>query len=136
MRKVDKVWGFEEIWENTPKYCLKRLILHKGMKCSYHCHLKKEETLIVERGLVAFKVGEKEFAAGEEVAVKLGPGQYHKFGGLTDAALVEVSTHDDEADNERDPAELSGPMTAKGVSINMDDGTVLKLYHERLAGTI
>jgi quercetin dioxygenase-like cupin family protein len=96
----------------------------------------KEETLIVERGLVAFKIGEKEFAAGEGVSVHLMPGTYHKFGGLTDAALVEVSTADSKEDNERDPKELSGPMTAKGVSIRMDDGTELKLYHERLAGTL
>ena len=38
---IEKPWGFEELIELNDKYCLKKLFMKKGNRCSLQYHEKK-----------------------------------------------------------------------------------------------
>lgn len=96
---VDKEWG-EEIWlVNGEKYCGKLLILDKGATSSYHCHNIKEETFFCIEGYARLTVEDKEYVLAPFTRAKtIKPGEYHKFYGITEAVLIEISTHHEEED--------------------------------------
>ena len=50
MKHVQKGWGYEKWIVNNEKYCGKLLYFNKGKKCSWHYHLKKEETFYIHSG--------------------------------------------------------------------------------------
>jgi len=104
----EKVWGYEEWIANTPQYCGKRLFLRKGMRCSLHFHKVKDETFFVQDGLVGMEVGTEKMVLRPGGAVHVPPGVAHRFAGLSEAILLEFSTHHDEADSYR--LEASGPL--------------------------
>jgi len=97
LRKVEKPWGYEEIWAETAKYVGKRLVILPGHRLSLQYHEKKEETIYVMDGLLRVWESEndvnfKDYNMGSTYHVK--PGQIHRFGSpdgvLT--VLIEVST--------------------------------------------
>jgi quercetin dioxygenase-like cupin family protein len=102
----EKVWGFEEWIVNTPDYCGKRLVLNKGWRCSMHHHRLKDETFYVAYGVVRL---ETETFEGERMTHRLGaggslriePGTWHRFTGVTDAVMFEFSTHHEDDDSYR-----------------------------------
>jgi mannose-6-phosphate isomerase len=49
-RRVDKPWGYENIWALTDKYAGKLIHIDKGHKLSLQFHNKKLETLYVLKG--------------------------------------------------------------------------------------
>ena len=97
MRIVQKPWGHEEIWAETPKYVGKYLHIKAGHRLSRQYHERKEETIRVLSGKLALEVG-----AGENtIFTSLLPGQtfhvtplmVHRFGASDeDVVLIEVST--------------------------------------------
>jgi mannose-6-phosphate isomerase-like protein (cupin superfamily) len=96
-RRVDKPWGYEEIWAETPAYVGKVLVVRKGHRLSLQYHERKEETLYVESGRIRCGTG----AAGDEIrerilgpgdVVHVPPGTRHRFEALEDTRLFEVST--------------------------------------------
>ena len=112
---VAKVWGSETILVNRrdPDYCLKVMVVNRNSHSSRHRHIAKHETFVVWKG--ELMVGSspeledyKVHAPGSVVTVP--PGQWHWFGSLEGAEFWEVSTWDDPADSERDPALLSGQI--------------------------
>ncbi|MEK7481681.1 MAG: PfkB family carbohydrate kinase [Patescibacteria group bacterium] len=98
---VPKVWGYEKWLENNDKYCCKLLVLHKGYQCSLHYHEDKDEMFLVTKGHVRLEMGEKVIHMYEGNYVRLEPGTVHRFTGIEDAVIVEVSTTHREEDSHR-----------------------------------
>lgn len=97
MKKVKKVWGKEEWWVNNDLYCFKKLYLKKGYQCSCHQHLVKDETFIIEKGLVKMEVRDETITMKPGDKVRIKPNNYHRFTGLKKSVIIEVSTkHMDE----------------------------------------
>jgi quercetin dioxygenase-like cupin family protein len=102
MHFVPKGWG-SELWiHNDELYCGKKMILHKGKRCSLHYHKLKTETFYVQSGKVQIELkypdGNEEvliLSAGD--TIHLPQGTLHRFTGLEDAEIFEFSTqHFDE----------------------------------------
>ena len=55
MRTVDKPWGNELIWAETDRYVGKILHVKKGQRLSLQYHVKKDETVMVLTGKMAFE---------------------------------------------------------------------------------
>jgi mannose-6-phosphate isomerase len=97
MRKVEKPWGYEEIWSETDKYVGKRLVILPGHRLSLQYHEKKEETVYVMEGRLRVWESEddrsfKDLGMGSVYHVN--PGQVHRFGSPSGVltVLIEVST--------------------------------------------
>lgn len=105
MKHVDKVWGSETWLVNEPEYCAKILHLNKGSFCSTHRHPVKKETFIVRKGLIELEVGSEAFSgkftlyAGQQFTII--PKTWHRFYGVEDSEILEVSTHHRDSDVER-----------------------------------
>ena len=99
--KVPKLWGYEKWLENNEKYCSKILVLNKGFQCSLHYHKIKDEMFIVLRGHVRLEIGDKVLHMKEGHYVRLEPGTVHRFRGIEDSEILEVSTHHMEDDSYR-----------------------------------
>lgn len=97
---VPKSWG-EEHWIVNREYCGKKLVLKQGHRCSLHYHKVKDEVFYVIKGTVFLEL------AGEEMVLSPGdhrhvaPGTLHRFTGLSDAEIIEFSTHHEDSDSYR-----------------------------------
>lgn len=105
-KKVEKVWGSEEWVVNNDKYCMKHLTLKKGMRCSLHYHKEKDETFVIFSGLVYMEIEDERNAIegytmmpGDRVRIK--PNTAHRFSGLKNSLIIEVSTHHEDEDSYR-----------------------------------
>jgi mannose-6-phosphate isomerase-like protein (cupin superfamily) len=97
-KPVLKVWGTEQVIANNPFYCGKIMRLREGWQCSLHHHKIKDETFYVLSGRVWFELGDMAFEMKMDDIVRVTPYTKHRFGGITDAMMVEVSTHHSEDD--------------------------------------
>jgi mannose-6-phosphate isomerase len=96
-RHVPKPWGSEQIWALTDRYCGKVIRIDSGKRLSLQRHERKEESLMVLRGLLRLHL---EDDTGTVRVHELGPGEsahvnvnrIHRFEAATDVELVEVST--------------------------------------------
>ena len=96
MKEVRKVWG-KEVWlVNNDLYCAKYLYGNKGWTCSYHYHLIKRETFVLGSGEVLLTVNGSEFLLDYPCTIHALT--LHQFYFLTDAVILEVSTHHDDDD--------------------------------------
>lgn len=107
MKRVKKVWG-EELWIVNSKYCGKLLFLKKGFRCSLHYHKKKDETFYIISGEVWIEVGKTEWLMKPGDVQHIPPNTLHRFTGITDAEIIEFSTHHLDSDSYR--KELSGKV--------------------------
>lgn len=97
MRRVEKPWGYEEIWAETERYVAKALVIRAGHRLSLQHHEVKDETIRVVSGELDLVL---EDAEGRLVTHRLGPGdarhiaplRRHRFIGVTDVEVFEVST--------------------------------------------
>ena len=96
MHRVEKPWGYEEIWAESGRYAGKFLVIRDGEMTSRQYHERKEETICVLEGNLRLELGRD----GEDVR-RLGVGEaYHVMVGTIhrfcadqgDVRLVEVST--------------------------------------------
>jgi mannose-6-phosphate isomerase-like protein (cupin superfamily) len=94
---VNKPWGHEEIFAETPRYVGKILFVKAGEALSLQYHQVKEETLRVLDGEVEFVTGPDQanltsdrLGAGD--VFHIGPGTLHRMTATTDCRLLEVST--------------------------------------------
>ncbi len=98
-KRVEKPWGYEVWWARTDRYVGKLLHVRKGESLSLQYHNVKDETILVQRGLLLFETrpaGEQgelrrlEMRPGD--AFHITPGTLHRMTGLEDTDIVEVST--------------------------------------------
>ena len=96
-RTVDKPWGNELIWAETDRYVGKILHIKKGHSLSLQYHNKKDETVMVLAGKMAFE----HFREGEPPQTtvleprqpfRVTPLLRHRMTALEDCDVVEVST--------------------------------------------
>lgn len=102
-----KGWG-RELWiANNEKYCGKILELSKGKQCSIHYHKIKDETFHILSGKIELHLWKK--YPGEQQTLimvpgdtlRLKPGLIHRFKGLEDSQILEISTQHFEEDSYR-----------------------------------
>ena len=95
--KVPKPWGHETIWARSDRYMGKILHINAGQELSVQYHEKKDETVYLLSGKVAYRV-QSDSDLLEDVQLKLGesfritPGTIHQIVALTDCDVLEVST--------------------------------------------
>ena len=98
-KRVEKPWGWELWWARTDRYVGKILHVKKGESLSLQYHNVKDETILLQSGLLLFETR----PTGEEgelrkVEMKPGdvfhitPGTLHRMTGLEDCDILEVST--------------------------------------------
>jgi mannose-6-phosphate isomerase-like protein (cupin superfamily) len=97
-RKVDKPWGHEEIFAETPLYVGKILFVFAGEALSLQYHEVKDETLRVLDGELELVTGLdlehlETHRIGPETVFHIPPGTLHRMVALTDCRLLEVSTN-------------------------------------------
>lgn len=101
---IPKGWGGEKIICNNEEYCGKILCFVKGKKCSWHYHIKKDETFYIQSGKILLKYGENDdMSFSHEIMLERGDkfhvtrGMRHQMYALEDTELFEFSTqHFDE----------------------------------------
>jgi D-beta-D-heptose 7-phosphate kinase/D-beta-D-heptose 1-phosphate adenosyltransferase len=98
---VPKVWGYEKWLENNDKYCSKLLSLKKGYQCSLHFHKLKDEMFLVTLGHVRFELGDEILHMMPGSFIRVSPGVKHRFRGMEDSEILEISTHHSEEDSYR-----------------------------------
>lgn len=97
-RVVDKPWGHEEIFAQTPSYVGKILFIRRGEALSLQYHEVKEETLRVLDGTLDLVVGPNSDEL-ETISLSSGdvfhlvPGTVHRMAATSDCRLLEVSTN-------------------------------------------
>lgn len=99
VEEVTKVWGREAWLVNCDKYCGKLLYLDKGASSSVHLHPIKQETFYVLEGQVGLMIDGRDYMLNPFSRPKtVYPGQKHQFIGLSNAVMLEISTHHSEDD--------------------------------------
>ena len=97
LKVVPKVWG-REIWlVNEPEYCCKLLEINKGASGSLHYHSLKKETFILAQGKIKLEYGDKTVKLSVGY-ITIPPELPHRFTGLKQSAILEISTHHDDTD--------------------------------------
>jgi mannose-6-phosphate isomerase-like protein (cupin superfamily) len=95
-RRVEKPWGHEEIWAETPRYLGKILAIRAGQRLSLQLHRQKDEAIYVlrERALTLENdAGELEVRDLEPGAsARIAPGRRHRFEAVSACELCEVSS--------------------------------------------
>jgi rfaE bifunctional protein nucleotidyltransferase chain/domain len=110
IKYVQKEWG-QEIWmANSEKYCGKKLLLKRGKRCSMHYHKIKDETFYIESGEILIEIGNETRIMEQGEVAKISPGVKHRFSGLKDSVIIEISTTHDEEDSYRTEGMLSGDI--------------------------
>ena len=96
-RRVEKPWGYELIWAETPHYVGKILHIERSGQLSYQYHQRKIETVYVLTGIVELEVATADaprqtlrLRAGESFHVP--PGLRHRMTAIETCDLLEAST--------------------------------------------
>lgn len=101
MKEVIKKWG-KEVWiVNEPEYCAKFLHVDRGASGSLHYHPKKKETFFLLEGEIKVEYDDfiLRFVIGEwPTPLNIPPCSPHRFTGIADSVILEVSTHHDDDD--------------------------------------
>jgi len=99
VKEYEKAWG-KEIWiANNDKYCGKLLYIGKAKICSIHYHKNKDETFYVLKGKIFMEVDGVKSVLDEGCILRIKPGVKHRFGGLEESIMIEISTHHEEDDS-------------------------------------
>lgn len=98
---VPKLWGYEKWLENNDQYCSKILSINRGYQCSLHYHKIKDEMFLVTKGYVRVELGSEIMFLRPGNFVRVTPGVPHRFRGMEDSEILEISTHHEESDSYR-----------------------------------
>ena len=94
--KVEKPWGHELLWAITDRYVGKIIHVKAGHALSLQFHERKDETILVWSGKIAFdlkqgdRMVQKEMIHGDRVHVPAGT--VHRITAIDDSDVIEVST--------------------------------------------
>ena len=95
-KRIEKPWGFELIWAQTPDYVAKLLVINAGQRLSKQYHEKKTETIFVMEGvLLNYDKDDNETVLSQGQSLHVSPGQVHRFCAPEGryVKLIEVSTN-------------------------------------------
>jgi mannose-6-phosphate isomerase-like protein (cupin superfamily) len=109
LKKVDKLWGFEEWIANNELYCGKRIFVKQkwSSKGNFHYHPVKDETFYVLEGVLQLDIGlENGWITSnllhEGHTLRIKPGAKHRFRGYGGTCtFFEFSTQHLEEDSIR-----------------------------------
>ena len=93
MKKVNKPWGWELWFAQSPKYVGKIIFIKKGHRLSKQYHRFKHESIYADQGTWTLEIAgrKKRMKPGSAAAIK--PGVIHRFcAPYEDVRLIEVST--------------------------------------------
>lgn len=106
-----KSWGYEEWIVNNDLYCGKRLHFEvDDGSTSMHFHMRKHETMYVERGRFQITIIEQDrddlkpvhYVLNQGDSIVIEPGTIHQIRNLKrNSVLVEFSTHHEDSDSYR-----------------------------------
>ena len=96
-RRVEKPWGYELIWAETPRYVGKLLHIDAGEALSLQYHEAKDETIHLLSGTLRFWAGPSadrlnEIALEAGASFHVAPGTVHRMEAVTDCDVLEAST--------------------------------------------
>jgi mannose-6-phosphate isomerase-like protein (cupin superfamily) len=97
-RRVEKPWGHEIIWAETAAYVGKLLVIEPGHRLSLQYHEIKDESILVQEGILRLHLEDDTGAMGvEDLHVgehrHVAPMRIHRFEALdARVQLIEVST--------------------------------------------
>jgi mannose-6-phosphate isomerase-like protein (cupin superfamily) len=97
MARVEKPWGYEELWAITKDYAGKILFIRAGESLSLQYHEEKSETILVESGRMLLRAGRASDAL-QEILLEPGmsyaipAGLIHQMEAVEDCTVIEVST--------------------------------------------
>ena len=91
-RVVDKPWGAEYIWAETPRYAGKLLFVRSGHSLSLQYHEKKLESMWVLSGSGTFEIDGRPRAIAPGSTVTIEPGTLHRLTAASDLSVLEVSS--------------------------------------------
>ncbi|WP_373049054.1 cupin domain-containing protein [Vulgatibacter sp.] len=94
--RVEKPWGYELWWARTDRYVGKLLHVKAGHQLSLQYHVKKDETIHLQRGELVLVVDEGQGLVERRLApgasYHIAPGIRHRMIAVTDCDVLEVST--------------------------------------------
>ncbi len=105
--RVDKGWGYENIWATNDLYCGKFMHFKTGKKFSMHFHVQKKETWYVMAGQFEVTVIDTADATRQTHVLQVGdvwtnePLSPHQLRCIEEGTILEVSTADSVEDNYR-----------------------------------
>jgi mannose-6-phosphate isomerase len=96
-RRVEKPWGYEIIWAETPRYVGKILHINSGQRLSRQYHERKDETFYVLKGTMTLEIGKEDAVRTERMAEGASfhcpPGTVHRMiAEQGDVDVIEAST--------------------------------------------
>jgi quercetin dioxygenase-like cupin family protein len=96
-KQVEKPWGRELWWAQTPHYAGKLLYVNKGHRLSLQFHEAKDETSYVLEGRLRVEQGPdaddlREWIVEPGDSWRNEPGVVHTITALEDSVVIEVST--------------------------------------------
>tara|TARA_R110000824_G_scaffold160957_1_gene335931 strand:- start:122 stop:469 length:348 start_codon:yes stop_codon:yes gene_type:complete len=100
MRRIEKPWGYEDIFaEDNDKYLGKILYIKDGHRLSKQYHEVKDETVMVVEGKLTIELEQRpgkiiQIMLPKGHAYRVEPGTIHRFcaSGGSDVKIIEVST--------------------------------------------
>ena len=105
---VKKGWGYERWLANSEKYCGKLLFFKKGMRCSWHYHLLKDEVFYLHAGNLIVRYSDDDDLSSSRTrtmnpgdTMHIVPGLRHQMFALEDSELFEFSTQHFDSDSYR-----------------------------------
>lgn len=107
IQRVNKGWGYELIFANTPFYCGKILHFNTGKKTSMHFHAIKTEAFYAYSGQFIIRTIDTETATQHETILNQGDKfevlslMPHQIESITEGDIFEASTHDEPSDSYR-----------------------------------
>jgi mannose-6-phosphate isomerase len=98
IRRVEKPWGYEDIWAETDDYVGKIVFIKKGHRLSLQYHEVKDETMTLLSGVADLEVGPtpdrlESVRLNRAEAMRLLPGVVHRLVAIEDCEVLEVSTN-------------------------------------------
>ena len=101
IKKVKKDWGHELCLVNNDLYCGKIIFIKKGHRCSIHYHKAKDETFYILSGGIMLEIFDDTVVLKKGDIYRLSPNSIHRFTGLEDSEILEISTHHEDSDSYR-----------------------------------
>jgi mannose-6-phosphate isomerase-like protein (cupin superfamily) len=94
--RIEKPWGYELVWADSPLYIGKVLFLKAGTRSSLQMHRKKDETMFLSKGEVVLEFPDNKESRDIELkegdSIRILPGTKHRINAVTDSYIYEVST--------------------------------------------